>query len=266
MTVKAIGWRAHAALTASGGRADVIARLSTSVYAMAAGELIWVGPPGTPLHPRGVALSAPPVAGAEPSIDVIVASATPWRPPALAALRDGRDVARRLKEAIGSLGEPRGLARLALPRAGDDLVTSRARGHAHALAQAAATDDAAAFAVAAHSLLGLGPGLTPSGDDYVGGALFARCLVTATDPAAWKTAAARIVADAATLTHPISARLLEDLAGGEGWEPLHALALALVDANREDTVRAARDLTSLGHTSGWDMLAGFLIGLRGPAF
>ena len=40
MVVTAIGWRAHAALVASGGKAEVVAALSTSTYATAAGELI----------------------------------------------------------------------------------------------------------------------------------------------------------------------------------------------------------------------------------
>src|SRR5204863_434066 len=51
---EAIGWRAHAALTASAGVAKVIAPLSRSFYAEAAGELIWIGDPETLLHPRAV--------------------------------------------------------------------------------------------------------------------------------------------------------------------------------------------------------------------
>jgi hypothetical protein len=208
-----------------------------------------------------VALSAPPAIGTEPSIRVSVGGVTPWRPPPLDAAPDVPDASRVLSDTFASLGEPRGLARLRLPSAADDLVTARARPHARALALACATGDAAAFAVAARPLLGLGPGLTPSGDDYVGGALFARCLAVKSEPSAWKTAGARLVADAATLTHPISARLLGDLAAGEGWAPLHDLARALVETDRDAASRAARDLTSLGHTSGWDLVAGFSSGL-----
>ena len=56
--VTAIGWRAHAALAASGGRIEVIAPLSSSFYGTAGGELVWVGPPGSPLHGRAIIAAA----------------------------------------------------------------------------------------------------------------------------------------------------------------------------------------------------------------
>jgi hypothetical protein len=171
---------------------------------------------------------------------------------------DRRDAAGRLEALLPQLGEPRGLGRLLLAGVDDDLVVMRARPHARALAAGDADDDAAAVA-AARALLGLGPGLTPSGDDFVGGALFACRLVAR--GAAWDASIARIVADAATLTHPISARLLADLAAGEGWAPLHDLTVALARRNAPTALVAARDLTALGHTSGWDMLTGFSAGL-----
>jgi hypothetical protein len=176
---------------------------------------------------------------------------------------DRRDAAGGLEALLPQFGEPRGLGRLLLAGADDDLVVMRARPHARALAEGVADDDAAAVAAAAHTLLGLGPGLTPSGDDFVGGALFACRLVAR--GAAWDAAVARIVADAATLTHPISARLLADLAAGEGWAPLHDLAVALARRNAPAALVAALRLTALGHTSGWDILAGFSAGLSvGP--
>jgi hypothetical protein len=262
MAVTAIGWRAHAALVASGGRAEVVAQHSTSCYANAAGELIWIGPAGAPLHPRSVMTSDPVGASADGAVHLVVDGVTPWRPPALREPSAGiRDAVRALHARVAELGEPRGLGRLLVPSAGDDLVAARARPHARALASACAADDAAAVAEAARPLLGLGAGLTPSGDDYVGGALFARRLVAGRDTAAWDAAVARIVTDTATLTHPISARLLADLAGGEGWAPLHDLAAALAAGDLASALGAARRLTALGHTSGWDMLAGFSAGL-----
>jgi hypothetical protein len=137
---------------------------------------------------------------------------------------------------------------------------ARARPSARALADACEADDPAGAVAAAGALLGLGAGLTPSGDDYVGGVLFARRLL-GRGSAAWDTAVARIVADAAGLTHPISARLLADLAAGEGWAPLHDLALGLAAGDPDAALRAARALTALGHTSGWDILAGVVGGL-----
>ena len=109
-------------------------------------------------------------------------------------------------------------------------------------------------------MLGLGAGLTPSGDDFVGGALFARRVLVGID-ARWEDVASRLASEAICRTHPISARLLTDLAAGEGWAPLHALAVALSVQDASATITAARALTALGHTSGWDMLGGVLAGL-----
>ena len=261
MAVTAIGWRAHAALVASGGRAEIVAPLSTSFYAHAAGELVWVGPPGTALHARAVGHSDPPVAD-RGVVRLAIDHVTPWRPSAPAMPAPGvRGAARTLREHLARVGEPRGLGRLLAPGTADDAVTARARASAHALASACAKDDAWAAAEAARPLLGLGAGLTPSGDDYVGGVLFARRLVDSQDPGAWEGAASRIVADAAALTHPISARLLADLAAGEGWAPLHDLAAALAANAPDNAIAAARALTALGHTSGWDLLAGVVTAL-----
>src|SRR5437870_815239 len=129
MAVTAIGWRAHAALRASGGRAEVVAQLSTSVYATAAGELIWIGPPGSPLHARSVAMSDA-AAVLSASTRLMVDGVDPWRPLPLPVVNDRREAQRILDDTVIALGEPRGLARLRLPSAGDDLVTTRARPHA----------------------------------------------------------------------------------------------------------------------------------------
>jgi hypothetical protein len=59
-------------------------------------------------------------------------------------------------------------------------------------------------------------------------------------------------------THPISAVLLSDLLAGEGHEPLHALASALATDAASAAVDAVGRLVRIGHSSGWDLLAGFL--------
>src|SRR5262249_58412931 len=80
---------------------------------------------------------------------------------------------RELIADIRALGTPSGFgtllggAPLAFPLDG-------AAGHARVLADACTRDDAAAAEPAMLSLLGLGGGLTPSGDDFVGGVLVAR--------------------------------------------------------------------------------------------
>ncbi|HXH82585.1 MAG TPA: DUF2877 domain-containing protein, partial [Candidatus Tectomicrobia bacterium] len=113
------------------------------------------------------------------------------------------------------------------------------------------------------SLVGLGPGLTPSGDDLVGAAFLAHRLLAA-DPASagrWRDCAGAVGAAAAALTHPISAVLLGDLLDGLAYEALHDLLAAVRAARPHDALGASAALIRIGHSSGWDMLAGVAVGL-----
>jgi hypothetical protein len=130
-----------------------------------------------------------------------------------------------------------------------------------ALAQAIDRNDAHTACAAALPLLGLGPGFTPSGDDFVGAALFARRLLGM--DTAWATAVQRLIDAAQTRTHAIGATLFGDLAEAQSFAPLHRLADAL--AARESPLPAAHELVAIGHSSGWDMLTGFVVGVAGSA-
>ena len=258
--VTAIGWRAHAALTASAGRARMIAPLSASCYAEAAGELIWVGSSGSELHPRAVLVESPPLNAGDITIDP--SGTAPWRPPSydrdVDATRNGALVLRR---ELLALGAPRGLAQLFVGSGDGDPVLVRARPFVRRLACAAVSNDAAWAIDAARPLLGLGEGLTPSGDDFVGGVLFARHSLAAAESYGGDAAVRGLLAAAQSLTHPVSARLLADLAAGEGWAPLHDLTAALATRQPAHAMVAAKRLTGIGHSSGWDLLAGLLSGL-----
>jgi hypothetical protein len=138
---------------------------------------------------------------------------------------------------------------------------------ARALAHACVAGDARAGAAAALALIGLGEGLTPSGDDFAGAAFFVRSLLAcahAGDGDHWRAAADLVRCEAPALTHPISVALLGDLLDGAGPAPLHDLAHALATAAplaiADD---AARRLIHIGHTSGWNMLGGFIAGCAG---
>jgi hypothetical protein len=170
--VVAIGRRA-AALLRSGAEARVLAPLAASVYVVARGEVAWLCGPEGPLHPRAIVLSSPPRTGAYRAGDVLALpectlpawspAPAPTDPRTATALRHG---AARLAAAAAALGEPAGFgARLA----GKPLrfPLTRAAGGADDLAAACAADAPAAAAAAALGLLGLGSGLTPSGDDFV---------------------------------------------------------------------------------------------------
>jgi hypothetical protein len=262
----AMGATAHAALVRTRGVARVLARLSASTYLVAGEEIVWLGRVGAALHPRAIlAAVARDREADEMMIDV--GAVTPWRPAALAldpdtaaALADGWAT---LAAGATALGAPAGFgallvgAPLAFPLDG-------ARGAAAVLARACASDDAAGATDAALALLGLGAGLTPSGDDFVGGAFFARALLATArlaDPEGWRRAAVAVVAAAPAFTHPISVALVADLVAGLGWAPMHDLVAALAARAPRAAAEAARRLVKLGHTSGWDLLAGVGAGL-----
>ena len=104
----------------------------------------------------------------------------------------------------------------------------------------------------AQMLIGLGPGLTPSGDDYLGGLLIA---LQAFDRRPQAQALWRWLEPRLKRTNAISAAHLAAAAAGEGHEALHACLHALCDRNA-DWTRTLEQVASVGHVSGWDALAG----------
>jgi Protein of unknown function (DUF2877) len=113
------------------------------------------------------------------------------------------------------------------------------------------------FKAAVRDLIGLGPGLTPSGDDVLAGTLLG---LHATGNAALAAQLGTHVAAASVVgTSPLSAAFLCCAIDGETSAHLHqALSAALTNA---DWPAALDSLNRIGHTSGWDHLAGFLIAL-----
>jgi hypothetical protein len=104
----------------------------------------------------------------------------------------------------------------------------------------------------AQMLIGLGPGLTPSGDDYLAGLLIA---LRAFDRGPQAQALWRWLEPRLKRTSDISAAHLAAAAAGEGHEALHACLLALCDRSA-DWPRTLERVASVGHVSGWDALAG----------
>jgi hypothetical protein len=106
----------------------------------------------------------------------------------------------------------------------------------------------------AGALLGLGPGLTPSGDDFIGGVLIAlRALGrvrTAERLAGWAEPLAR------ERTSIISRAHLACAAGGMGAGALHETLVAIGRPGGADFAARVDAAGAAGHTSGWDALAG----------
>lgn len=265
--ILSIGPRAHAALARSHGHAEALSAFPASPYLRAGGEVIWVSHRLPAAHPRAVHVAHPLPAG--PGVRFGALPAPDTRACALpaatrAALARARKACRALFAEPDAIGAPRGLGALIageLPAFPLDAAVP----HVEAFARAVGAGDADAAAAAAHPLLGLGPGLTPSGDDFVGAALCARLFAARAEgaPAAWQAAAARLAAVAPARTNEVSAALFADLVAGETYAPLAALLRALAAGDLERARGAARALAVIGHSSGWDMLAGCALGLAG---
>jgi hypothetical protein len=91
--------------------------------------------------------------------------------------------------------------------------------------------------------------------------LFGRRFVSGAE-ARWTSVGRKLSKEIRTRSHAVSAALFADLAAGRSFAPLHDLAAALASGDDATALQAARTLVAIGHSSGWDMLTGFLIGIR----
>lgn len=260
---------------ASRARAHVVAPFARSAYVDIAGALVCIGVPelgSGPLNallPSAVAMQAllaslhdeAPVAGEASGVRVggVVldfAHARRWRPVPIALPLDLTKLARGLERV-------RRVAHEGTPDEGFAFMVARARSSnalgaaglcaAEALQRWLAQGDAMTdLPEAIAALIGLGPGLTPSGDDFVGGALVA-LHAYGHRPAA-RRLAAWLLPVAKRTTHPVSVAHLAAAGEGFGSAALHACLHDIVEA-RDPRANVDR-LSAIGHTSGWDALAG----------
>jgi hypothetical protein len=113
-----------------------------------------------------------------------------------------------------------------------------------------------ALANEAAQLIGLGPGLTPAGDDYLAGILVGLRWLgrSAQAESLWRWLEPRLAAR----TSAISAAHLAAAASGQMHEALHDLLDQLSAWQAPDLHPGLARLDSVGHTSGWDALAGIV--------
>jgi len=107
---------------------------------------------------------------------------------------------------------------------------------------------------AASGLAGLGGGVTPSGDDYLQGAIHAIWAKLNTELA--RPMGEAIASEAAPRTNAVSAEWLWSAARGEAGVDWHLLAQAI--ATNQQVADTMIRLLHRGHTSGADAMAGFL--------
>jgi hypothetical protein len=115
----------------------------------------------------------------------------------------------------------------------------------------------------AEGLIGLGPGLTPSGDDFLGGMLIALHALGA--HAAARRLGPWVLAQAEDRTHRISQGHLACAAEGEGAGALHEALAAICFPGSPGLGRCLEALGGIGHSSGWDALAGVVAATRSLA-
>ena len=123
-----------------------------------------------------------------------------------------------------------------------------------ALHTALTQKDMAGMQTAVTQLAGLGPGLTPAGDDFLLGLLLG---LWATRPKNEVTKLAEIVVETAVLrTTQLSAAWLRAAGRGEAWQPWHDLVNAL--GADHDWHPPAQRILNQGATSGVAALLGFV--------
>lgn len=295
-----IGARAGAALGESDRRWRVLASVSGAIYIESdAEELLWISASSRALHSRAILLGGVPhgrpAAGTEcvveagclrigSELSIRLRDAAVWQCQ-LSARDEVRAVEfpRRILGAIDLAvrgGAPRGVfTRLTLPASEEGIAGSQAPfltelaavvGPAiMALSRVSAGCGVAVGLREASGLVGLGEGLTPSGDDLVGAFLFT---LRALDSGLrgrlgvdWQSVDAWLHC-VKPLTNKISFAVLSDHAHGEAAAPLSALlSAALGGLSEERLARRAARVAGIGHSSGWDMLTGVSCACRAIA-
>ena len=112
----------------------------------------------------------------------------------------------------------------------------------------------------AQQLIGLGPGLTPSGDDFLGGGRIIKNLVHRQDIAAllYSDLSSHLL----TRTGPISRSHLAAASAGQGLETLHLAINSVIEGNVGMIPSRVQHIERIGSSSGWDALAGGCVVLR----
>ncbi|OCA88355.1 hypothetical protein A8F94_09935 [Bacillus sp. FJAT-27225] len=113
----------------------------------------------------------------------------------------------------------------------------------------------------ARGLVGLGPGLTPSGDDFLVG-LFAAFHFVDSPASNYRGFAERVAGIAKPLTNEISYMAIKKASVGEVRESIVQLAMSVIGGSQKEVVERLKAVLSIGSTSGTDIAFGMLAGLE----
>jgi len=246
-SAEVVGRAAREALAAGAG--EVCAVFHRSFYLRLDGRYACIGDASLgrgPLNALVSAFDAPPLGA---TVLVSLESARSWAPPP--AHGNARPNLEALRACLDGHVPEEGLGCVILGV--DNALSVHAQPALEAVERWLAGN---ALGLEAAQLIGLGPGLTPSGDDYLGGVLVALRWVGrgAHADSLWRWLEPRLSAR----TSAISAAHLAAAAGGEVHEVLHDLLTDLAAWETPDLLPSLSRLDALGHTSGWDTLAGIV--------
>ena len=276
----------------------ILAHLPGTIYLKTdGGDLFWVSTASLPMHRRCLQISCLPPShllrpgqgfqrrdsdlciGNSFSIDLssyaewTPAPAFPKKPRSLAGVRQ---CCRRLNGFLTCLDSPEGLGRVLplifAPAGGEEALSLPSASISGqmlrplvAILRACRRRDLNAILKEGREMVGLGPGLTPSGDDFLGGLLFSIFSLESAYPGIFpwnQEAVMDFIGRAKSRTHPISHAFLGDFASGHAPAPWHELMNALIqECSFEQALSAAGPCLRFGHSSGWDVLAGLLTGM-----
>ena len=227
------------------------------------GMEVWIGNEKLFIPAYNLSLRLPETAAWEPRPDV---TAYQWHPETVA-----RHV-RLLAYILADKPQQGGLAPFVRPLllgqpAQETPLSRMAMPKLRLLTQASWRQNMAGIEEATRGLAGLGPGLTPSGDDVLGGFAAIMALLSSqlsADAASRKHIASAIAAVARPRTTTLSAVLLAHAARGELAEQMGTLllTLSLPFEESETILDAANHVLAFGASSGGDTLLGMLLGLR----
>jgi hypothetical protein len=277
----------------------VLAAVTQAVYLLTEQqELLWLATQDVPMHWRGMRVCGElprPVIGSwfqaragkllfESGETLALESCSPWRTPQLQRKKIipsehiGRMVSNTYSHLLkGAVQEGMGaLIRLILkggmesekPFLGDagmEFCHKPVLG----IVQACRQRNGSLLLKQASKLIGLGSGLTPSGDDFLGGLFFAFEILRQAYPEIrelqnWNYS--QFILEQKSKTNVISACLLSDHAAGHGMEPLHRFINALLEGRRiDECLPIASEVVMVGHSTGWDLLTGLLAGMMNLA-
>jgi hypothetical protein len=183
--------------------------------------------------------------------------ATGWDPQLPSYPQDDARLRANLALARGQLARHRlGLAGHAAAAASDLLAR-----YARALCLALRGGDVEAACTTAKALVGLGPGLTPSGDDFLVG-FFAVLHLPRSPGEVFTSVCLAVLSDVERRTNAISAAALKAAAQGRVRASLHALIRELVAGERAGVEAALARVLAIGSSSGADIAGGVVSGFQ----